>query len=279
MFTSSGLRGRILSKALHKQHRRIYSFDSSTETGDFEPCSQAAATQFLTMAHFDEGGRIFTYVLTLDGLFRFTETGKEFGIDLLSKHTMHSDIATYIACSGEFFVRRLKKPTGEEDPRPAQPTHPGEPLPGGPPHDAPPSDPSYYQLVIDNDSGTYRPDKSVLPLLRSFLEHNFPGLGIVVMHCQDEELDELKKNQVAAKKKEGKTVNMVLNRSPSTSSFSSDDESRLEDLGVESDGETRKRKTKKEMAWDVLEDPTRIRSLKTSAGFGHHDAAKSETAT
>ena len=48
--------------------------------------------QFLKMVHYDQGGRIFTYVITLDGLFRFTETGKEFGIDLLSKHTMHSDV-------------------------------------------------------------------------------------------------------------------------------------------------------------------------------------------
>lgn len=48
--------------------------------------------QFLDMVHYDTGGRLFTYVITLDGMFRFTETGKEFGIDLLSKHTMHSDV-------------------------------------------------------------------------------------------------------------------------------------------------------------------------------------------
>jgi len=271
MFTSSGLRGRILNKALHKQHRRVYNFDKSTETGAFKPRSEEAAVQFLKMAHFDEGGRIFTYVLTLDGLLRFTETGKEFGIDLLSKHTMHSDVATYIACSGEFFVRRLKRPTGDEDPEPAQPTHPDEPVPGGPPNDPPPRNPSYYQLVIDNDSGTYRPDKSVLPYLKTFLEYNLPGLGVVVMHCQDEELAKLKKNQIAVKKKEGKTVNMVLNRSPTASSFSSDDESRLGDLGAGAD-EAPKAKTKKEMAWEVLEDPNRIRSLKGGVGFGRKDA-------
>ena len=47
---------------------------------------------FLKMTHFDQGGRLFTYVLSLDGLLRFTETGEEFGIDLLSKHSMHSDV-------------------------------------------------------------------------------------------------------------------------------------------------------------------------------------------
>ncbi|KAH6847126.1 hypothetical protein B0I37DRAFT_138323 [Chaetomium sp. MPI-CAGE-AT-0009] len=110
MFSSTGLRGRILNKVLHKQHSRIYNFDSGTEYGSFPPCSEEASLQFLRMAHFDEGGRIFTYVLTLDGMMRFTETGKEFGIDMLSKHTMHSDVATYIACSGEFFIRRLAHP-------------------------------------------------------------------------------------------------------------------------------------------------------------------------
>jgi hypothetical protein len=264
MFTSSGLRGRILNKALHKQHRRIYNFDSSTENGTFEPCSKEASEQFLTMAHFDEGGRIFTYVLTLDGLLRFTETGKEFGIDLLSKHTMHSDVATYIACSGEFLIRRLKKPTAEEDPEPDQPTHPNQDVPGGPPHEPPPKDPSYYQLVIDNDSGTYRPDKSILGLLKSFLEKNFPGLGVVVLDCGDDELEKLKKEQREIKKKEGKTVNMVMKKSSSTSSFSSE-ESDLEHLG---DGDEPVKPSKREFAWDVLEDPNRIKGIKESMGHG-----------
>src|SRR3569833_1621324 len=144
------------------------------------------------MAHFDEGGRIFTYVLTLDGILRFTETGKEFGIDLLSKLSLFLDVATYIACLGEFFIRRMKKPTAEDDPEPSQPTHPGDSVPGGPPHDTPPLDPSYYQLVIDNDSGTYRPDKSILPYLKSILEQNFPRLGVITMLCSDMELEKLK---------------------------------------------------------------------------------------
>ncbi|KAK4100426.1 hypothetical protein N658DRAFT_559703 [Parathielavia hyrcaniae] len=110
MFSSHGIRGRILHAVLHKQHKRVYNFDSSTEYGSFPACSEEASLQFLRMAHFDEGGRVFTYVITLDGILRFTETGNEFGIDLLSKHTMHSDVATYVACAGEFFIRRLAHP-------------------------------------------------------------------------------------------------------------------------------------------------------------------------
>ncbi|KAI1390371.1 uncharacterized protein F4822DRAFT_234258 [Hypoxylon trugodes] len=256
LFKSSGLRGKILNKALHHQHNRIYNFDKGTHFGTFEPCSEEASLQFLKMAHFDEGGRLFTYVITLDGILRFTETGKEFGIDLLSKHTMHSDAAIYIACSGEFFIRRLEKPKVTEDPNPGQPTHPEEILQGGPPNDPPPTKPQYYQLVIDNDSGTYRPDKSVLPDLQKLLERNFPGLGVVALGCDDEEDQNLKAAQRKVKKREGQTVNMVLNRSPSANSFSSDDVSDLEDM--ERSGDVGRR-SKKERAWELLEEPRRIK--------------------
>lgn len=258
MFTSHGVRGHILNKVLHKQHRRIYNYDSSTEYGSFAPCSEEASLQFLRMAHFDEGGRIFTYVLTLDGLMRFTETGKEFGIDLLSKHTMHSDVSTYIACSGEFFIRRLEREDGSDEIDPDEATHPIQQIPGGPPVDGPPRNPRNYQLIIDNDSGTYRPDKSTLPELKKFLERNFPGLGVVVMHWENKHLQELKKKQREIKKKEGHAIKMVLNRSPSGSSFSSDDESRLSDLVRSPDDENDDvlpMRTKKERAFDLIGDP------------------------
>lgn len=259
MFSSKGVRGKILNKALHKQHSRIYNFDRSTERGTYEPLSKDAALQFLRLAHFDEGGRLFTYVLTLDGLFRFTETGKEFGIDLLSKHTMHSDVETYIACSGEFFIRRLEHADASEDLNPNERTHPNEDLPGGPPNKEPPLNPSYYQLVIDNDSGTYRPDKSILPELKSYFEHNFPGLGIVAMHCGDDELQEMKKKQQHVKKKEGRMVNLVMNRSQSSiSSAESDLEARE---GVWEHGH----KSKREAAYAAMEDPKSTGKLKEAA--------------
>ncbi|KAK1753355.1 hypothetical protein QBC47DRAFT_386196 [Echria macrotheca] len=258
MFSDRGLRGRILNKALHKQHARVYNYDSTTEYGSFKARSEEASLQFLKMAHFDEGGRIFTYIITLDGMMRFTETGKEFSIDLLSKHTMHSDVATYIACAGEFFIRRLAHPDASDNPHPPEATHPpNKELSGGPPESPPPANPRHYQLIIDNDSGTYRPDKSVLPDLKKFLEANFPGLGIAVMHCGDEELTKMKKQQAEVKKSEGGAhVRMALNRSPSASSFSSDDESRLGDL--ERAGEEGV-KSKKERVFDVIQDPNILR--------------------
>lgn len=253
MFASAGLRGKILNKALHKQHNRVYNFDKSTEYGNFEACTKDAALHFLKLVHFDQGGRIFTYVLTLDGLLRFTETGKEFGIDLLSKHTMHSNVERYIACSGEFFVRRLEYADASEDPEPKEKTHPEEQIPGGPPNEPPPLDVSHYQLVIDNDSGTYRPDKRVLPDLKEFLHKNFPGLGVVTMHWEDEELGKLKEAQRQVKKKEGTMVNVVLNRSHSGVSSA---ESELADRDETwHDGN----KSKREAAYAAVENPSKLK--------------------
>lgn len=253
MFSSKGIRGKILNTALHKQHNRVYNYDQSTEWGSFEPCSDAATLALLRLAHFDEGGRLFTYVLTLDGLFRFTETGKEFGIDLLSKHTMHSNVETYIACSGEFFIRRLERPDASDDPEPNEKVHPDEPIPGGPPNESPPPDPRYYQLVIDNDSGTYRPDKSILPKLKEFFEKNFPNLGVIAMHWEEDELQKLKEAQRSVKKTEGRMVNVVMNRSVSSISSA---ESELDDRDETWEAG---KKSKREAALAAVENPSTVK--------------------
>lgn len=226
MFHGKGLRGRLLNTALHTQHSRIYCFDPETEYGQLEGPGDAMTLRFLDMVHYDKGGRMFTYVLTLDGLFRFTETGKEFGIDLLSKHTMHSDVNIYIAFSGEFLVRRLSKPEKSAE-APDQETHPAEDVEGGPPDEDPPKDPKHYELIIDNDSGTYRPDKKLLPILHDFLKSNFVGLHIQTYACDDDELEKIKKEQVKTKGKEGD--HRVYGQQDDASSISSSDASDLED--------------------------------------------------
>ncbi|KAH7062460.1 hypothetical protein B0J12DRAFT_645474 [Macrophomina phaseolina] len=65
MYTATGVRGFLLSKALHHQHARVYNYDKSTQWGKFdEPCVEQTM-KFLDLVHYDHGGRIFTYVLTL----------------------------------------------------------------------------------------------------------------------------------------------------------------------------------------------------------------------
>ncbi|KAK3111672.1 hypothetical protein LTR53_012840 [Teratosphaeriaceae sp. CCFEE 6253] len=242
MFTSSGVRGFLLSKALHPQHARVYNFDRQTVWGHFPqgPCHDLTR-QFLDLVHYDKGGRIYTYVLTLDAQWRFTETGKEFGIDMLSKHTMHSDVSIYIAFSGEFFIRRLKHPRRPPPPDPIDDSsqkHPSDDHGASPPNDFaaapdreddnPPKDPAHYQLVIDNDSGTYRPNAQLLPLLKDFLARALPGLHIQTLDCtaDAEKMGRMKDEQRARKKAEGN--NVVYTQGSRSSSISSSDEEDLD---------------------------------------------------
>ncbi|KAJ5528016.1 hypothetical protein N7513_012175 [Penicillium frequentans] len=239
MFQAQSLRGRILHKALHHQHQRIYNFDRSTLDGTFaEPCHEFTQ-KFLEFTSWGQNGRIFTYVITLDGKFRFTETGKEFGIDLLSKHTMHSDVSIYIAYSGEFFVRRIvhrhqrqspssRTETAENDFPVEEDEMPQELLQSS-------TDPSDYELFIDNDSGTYRPNSEKLPLLKEFIASNFPGLNVSTLDCQGdaERMGQMKNEQREVKKSQGQLVTYLQQSSVSDLSISSSDEEKLDERSGE----------------------------------------------
>ncbi|KAF2405367.1 hypothetical protein EJ06DRAFT_468703 [Trichodelitschia bisporula] len=237
MFTASGLSGFFLSKALHHQHARVYNFDRTTEYGIFPsltPAPETTTLKFLELVNFDKGGRVFTYVLTLDALFRFTETGKEFGIDMLSKHTMHSDVAAYIAFSGEFFVRRWPKkasPSSEGSPTMEQSQASSSHHEDTDEDDAA-RDPSLYQLVIDNDSGTYRPNADLLPQLKSFMQYCFPGLHVMTLDCQKdaEKQQRMKAQQRERKARTGNTMVFRQMSDVDSSSISSSDESELDEM-------------------------------------------------
>lgn len=228
MFTSHSLRGRILNRALHHQHERIYNFDKTTLNGHFpSPCIELTQ-KFLEFVHYAQGGRIFTYVITLDGQFRFTETGKEFGIDLLSKHTMHSDVSIYIAYSGEFFLRRLK----HRHPRHPETIQHSETRYSGDESLVEPEisiDPADYELFIDNDSGTYRPNGQYLPLLKQFISANLPGLHVTTLDCKEdaERMAALKNEQREFKKNEGNHMIFLQRSNSSSLSISSSDEDEL----------------------------------------------------
>lgn len=232
MFTESGIKGRFLHRALHKQYATIYGYGKNTEWGTIEPpedqggVGRAFAEQFLRMTSFGTQGRVFTYVITLDGEMRFTETGEEFVVELLSKHSMHADGAKEIAFSGEFFVRLTEGCEGQLE------VGEGDDLADEPQDE----NPKHYELVIDNDSGTYRPRKELLPILEEFLasDTNFGGLGrVITMDGFDEALkkwkEELKETKRKARgkgKKDGPPKMVQVRSNSSMSSVMSSVESR-----------------------------------------------------
>lgn len=235
LFKKSGIRGKVLNYALHRQFHTLYGYDKgtvygiaglgeidtddscrneiqgeehvnryaanpgdhgTTEVNDLyrhhaewrlEAHTEALSREFLRMTSYGTAGRLFTYVITLDSEWRFTETGEEFSIDLLSKHSMHADVAKEIAFSGEFFVRNLsnrKQAEGGEDQL-----------------ESVSDEPMDYELVIDNDSGTYRPKKELLPTLQNWLEHELGALGkVTAMDGFDERLKRWKMERQDEKK-------------------------------------------------------------------------------
>lgn len=137
LFARKGVRGRIAHFGLRRQHSMIYYYSRTTEygvidnldtgTGHVDQLNRVGQTsarevkeesiqaqlarRFLDMTQWGEGGRLYTYVINLDGEWHFTESGPEFAIDMLSKHSMHSKVAPEVAFSGEFFVQRLSQDT------------------------------------------------------------------------------------------------------------------------------------------------------------------------
>ncbi|KAG9085614.1 hypothetical protein FS749_004286 [Ceratobasidium sp. UAMH 11750] len=130
LFSKSGIKGRILNHALKKQHRCVYSHDQSTiygcverhqhasnvDSSENEPTPSSGANplaaQFLRMVQYGAGHRLYTYIITLDAQWRFTETGDEFAIEMLSKHSVSSpssfstglDLQTTLCSTNHTFV-------------------------------------------------------------------------------------------------------------------------------------------------------------------------------
>ncbi|THU91395.1 hypothetical protein K435DRAFT_780765 [Dendrothele bispora CBS 962.96] len=103
---------------------------------------------------------IYTYIISSeDDSFRFSETGAAFFVDFASKHALHANCGETVRYSGEFHVRP-RVPTGNgwdgfsEDMR---------------------DEDVEWELVFDNNSGTYAPDAKLLPRLKGLLEGNFCG--------------------------------------------------------------------------------------------------------
>lgn len=121
--------------------------------------------------HFLRNGRrsngeilIYSYVINESTLF-FSPTGDDFLKDATSKHCVHSNCAENITYAGEFFLFDKSKDNTRED----------------------------FTLIINNSSGTYKPDKKLLSNLKELMEYNFPGLAVDCVSIDDEKYKKYEK--------------------------------------------------------------------------------------
>ncbi|CAK5279289.1 unnamed protein product [Mycena citricolor] len=147
-------------------HRLLYARATTNQFGTIE-----SAADVLGVLHSD--GRVkpavYTYIISAeDESLRFSETGAAFFVDFASKHALHANCHPCVRYSGEFH------------PRPA----------GGWKafSDAQADGDVAWEIVVDNNSGTYSPDKTLLPQLKALLEYNFPGLTVHALDREDPEL-------------------------------------------------------------------------------------------
>ncbi|KAI0628872.1 hypothetical protein C8Q77DRAFT_1076566 [Trametes polyzona] len=112
---------------------------------------------------------VYTYIIAVeDDSFRFSETGAAFFVDFASKHALHANCAPAVRYSGEFHPR----PAGGWDRF----------------SDDTPDAAVAWELVIDNNSGTYSPDPMMLPDLKELLQYNFPGFTVHALDRNDPRL-------------------------------------------------------------------------------------------
>ncbi|KAJ3825778.1 hypothetical protein F5878DRAFT_124193 [Lentinula raphanica] len=130
-----------------------------------------------TQSHFAHRVKpaVYTYIISAeDDSFRFSETGAAFFVDFASKHALHANCCERVRYSGEFHPR----------PRAKDGTWAGWQSFD----DSIPDDTVDWEVLIDNNSGTYSPDKAMLPTLQALLEHNFPGFKVQALDRENEEL-------------------------------------------------------------------------------------------
>ena len=117
---------------------------------------------------------IYTYIISSDDdSLRFSETGVAFFVDVASKHALHANGQETVRYSGEFHPRPQGGWQNFSDDIPDELVD--------------------WELVIDNNSGTFAPDKALLPQLKQLLEYNFPGFTIHAFDREDQRLKDSEK--------------------------------------------------------------------------------------
>ena len=112
---------------------------------------------------------VYTYIISADDdSFRFSETGAAFFVDFASKHALHANCAEAVRYSGEFHPRPENGWENFSD-------------------DIPDAEVK-WEIVLDNNSGTYAPDPMMLAELKELFEYNFPEFKIHTFDFNDPRL-------------------------------------------------------------------------------------------
>jgi len=161
---SDSLHSAAARSAIAAQHSVMYNNIPSPETGYIT--SKGDLMELLSYGRRNGKPRAYTYVLVererrlsphkgRQFLFRFSETGIQMAKDYFSKHAMHANASPEVVYAGEFHV-----------------------LPDG----------GRHVLYLDNNSGTFAPDKEMLPVLEKLFVWNFPGLNVRAVSYDSDEL-------------------------------------------------------------------------------------------
>jgi len=105
--------------------------------------------------------RVYTYVLLDTGMF-FSETGIKLSHDTVSKHAVHANASPRVRMAGTFRVCFDPKEKKEI-------------------------------LVMDNDSGTYRPTGDHFPMVIQVMNKVFPDLDVVCINCLEPQPEHMKR--------------------------------------------------------------------------------------
>lgn len=143
--------------------------------------------------------RYFTWALTLRGRLCFGETGTAVLADVLSKHALHSGVARRVLSAGEFCIvprgllRRLVEEAGDGDGSGGRGMWDFDEDDGDDQEEEEEEeqedeeDKSHHLqrrqlvLVLDNNSGTYRPPIETVALAARVLRAQLPGLRVAVV--------------------------------------------------------------------------------------------------
>ncbi|KAJ6567066.1 hypothetical protein B0H19DRAFT_1258225 [Mycena capillaripes] len=149
-------------------HRLLY---ARTTTNKFGVIDTGADVMAVLRGPVRIKPAVYTYIISAeDDSLRFSETGAAFFVDFASKHALHANCHPCVRYSGEFHPRprggwkAFSDETPDEDVK--------------------------WEIVVDNNSGTYSPDKNLLPQLKALLEYNFTGITVYALDREDPELTE-----------------------------------------------------------------------------------------